>query len=276
LVSEKIEETWKKIREPLKPRYIEKNVIEDNLGEQKESAKMTDIEIINGVVRVEHYGLKEPVIGLPDMEVVYAIGIYKRLFLLMVSSIARQNIFGKVIIVLSLWLNMWIWADWFELIFQTYPIRLKEQYYLPVVKELRRVLKDKLPPNILDAISSIIENDNAYRYRLQDILVLLDKTQLTGYYSVKREVNRLIGIGISRDYDSMKEKISKIRKITGIILLVPSIRKLIVSALKEIDLEKVKMSKEEIYFTNRYGVYNYRGLDRETRKQENIKKYGHI
>jgi len=46
--------------------------------------------------------------------------------------------------------------------------------------------------------------------------------------------------------------------------------------LKEIDLEKVKMSKEEIYFTNRYGVYNYRGLDRETRKQENIKKYGHI
>lgn len=272
-VGDKKNEILERIREPIKPAFTLEQITKDT--EHSDSSQLVDIKLKNGVVYSYYAGLAEPVLGQPQQEIVQIVSVYKRLFILLVASLARQNIIGKVITALAVMFNTDAIIDWFEMIFQTYPIRLKEQYYLPAVKEIRRVMLPRMRKNYVDAITAIIENDNAYRHRLQDILPLLDKTQLKGYKRTTREIRRLISILIERDVKQQGQitKYQSLYKIT-FLLIIPKIRKIVIDILMDLDLDKLKMSKEDIYFTNRYMVYKCRGLDRETRQQENINKYG--
>jgi len=272
LVGEKKHQILEHIRTPIRKLHDVQVVMNDK--EHTDSSQLIDIKLENNIVKAYYEGLQEPFFGIPDETVVRIVAMYKRLFILMASSFARQNIVGKGITFLALLLNKDILPDWLSHIFEAYPIRLQDQYYIPCVKEIKRVLTGRMNETYVNAIIAILENDNAYRHRLQDILPLLDKAQLRGYKRTRNEIRRLLGILTERELqESMPFKYNAIDKLT-LLLLIPRIRKVVIDILNDIDIEKVKMTKEDIYFTNRYMIYKCRGLSREDRQKENIKKYG--
>lgn len=243
-----------------------------------DSAVITKIEIgEDGGIRTYLEGFAEPVRILPDGQTVQATAIYKRLLPLLTKSLSQQNIFQKIITVLALkWNWKYILPEWLDFVLTMNPILLKEEHYSQPTKELRRVLAGRLPQGIVDALTMVIEFDSAYRYRFQDVIVLLDKTRLKGYFKTVKELQRLLSILQERDIQGegiQGLKWNKLKQFIPLLLLSPAIRKGTIEVLKELNLDEVKMSKEDIYATNMHCVYKCRGLTQDERRLENKLKY---
>jgi hypothetical protein len=219
----------------------------------------------DGTIRSYLSDSKEPVRYYTPSDVVYLVAIYKRLLLLLLQSLENQGWFKRIITLLALQFNSKIFGKWMSTLFGMYEIRLQERYWSEPVKEVRKVLKGKLDLYTIDALSLILEYDSAYRYRFQDVMAEYDGNPL-----------HLFDILIARDYDMMREKWIKIKKITELAFKVPKVKKFIKGILDEINIDKVKMNFEDIYHTNKYDSYQYRGLSVYARRNENIVKYGVI
>jgi hypothetical protein len=59
-----------------------------------------------------------------------------------------------------------------------------------------------------------------------------------------------------------------------LLVLNPKIKILLRDIFNNININEMKLSKEDIYWTNLLEVYNYRGLSIEQRRNENLIKYG--
>jgi len=247
------------------------------IRDDEDSGYITDLVIADdGSVRTYLKDRKEPIRAYADTFTVSTTTIYKHFVPLIIRNLLKIGWFGKGITILALYLNKNIVAEWLGRIFAITPILLKDEHWSQPVKEIRRVLKEKFDINIVDAVCLAVEYDSAYKNRLQDILPLLDKSKLTGYFSTLKELSRLLDILSERDYDFMSEKWKQIKKFIKLLLLIPSIRKKLVSILKEINLDEIRFSKEDIYWINQFGTYRYQGLSLEERHNNNIKIYGGI
>lgn len=110
------------------------------------------------------------------------------------------------------------------------------------------------------------EADNAYWQRFQDIVGNLDKERLR--INVRREILRILDIGIERENEMVIDKVKTIRKLISIILFVPSVKKLARDFLLELDLSKIRQKEADYYFSlNRRG-YNFNGISFEKRLSE--------
>lgn len=264
---EKREEIFAKVRKTPPP-------VENNMNANSDDqARTTDVSIApDGTLLSWIHTLKEPIRGYAHPSAIKLTAIYKRLIFQVIESVSRQSNWQKVLTVVGLGNVMHVLDDWFEYVFMMYPVLLKDEHYCQPVKELRRALRGKVKDNLLDAITLVVECDSAYKYRFQDILPLLDQAKLTGYFSTTKELKRLIDILKERDsaQESQPVKYEKLKKVIGIVLLLPKARKTIEDILKEVNLEEIKLSKEDICFTNTYTVYKIGGRSWEERKQENI------
>lgn len=252
IVMERQQELLKKIRRPYKhtPPSIE------SIQKSEDSATIKDYKIVeDGTVRMYLNELEEPVRLIPNQEVLKTITIYKRLFLQVAENFKRQNAFSKLITLLSLQINRNVFPDWIEYIFDLNPILLKEEHYSQPVKEIRRVLKGTIDQRIIDAITSILEFDNAYRFRIQDALMSIDKSK-----STKKNIDSIFNTLISGDYESMREKWGKFKPIISVLILIPNIRKKIDKFFKEINLEEIKFTKEDICFIRKYSPYKCQSI----------------
>jgi hypothetical protein len=239
-----------------------------------DAARATDIKIgKDGGLLTWIHTLREPIRGYAHPAAVNLTAIYKRLFFQVIESLARMGKVKALLTVFGLLNTSHILDDWFEYLFITYPVLLKDEHYCQPVKELRRVLRGKVKDNVLDAITLVIECDSAYKYRFQDIMTEMDQSKLKGYFSTKKELERLVDILKERDFAQVGQpiKFEKIKKVIGIALLVPNIRRKIISILRELNIDEIRLSKEDICFTNSYTVYKIGGRSWEERKQENIK-----
>jgi hypothetical protein len=273
-------EIQKKLLAKIKKPIVKEKTLSENIGNDGESAWINKINFFeDGKPKKNLKGLVEPVRGYADIKTVKIVSIYKRFIPLLAKSLSQQNIFKKIITLLAIKYNFsYILPEWFELLFSTGQFLLKDEYYIQPVKELRRVLKGKINQNLLDAITLIFEYDDAYRFRLQDVIVELDKSKLDMLFTARKEIIRIFDILAERDTQGdggQTNKWQKMKKMVNIVLwLRPKLLSQIIEILKDLNIEEMRMSKEDIYFSNRYVVYKCRGLDWETRKQENIKNYG--
>ena len=186
-------------------------------------------------------------------EVVDMVTVYKRLLALMLN----KGLIG----VLILYFGRKIWLEWSKHYFKYNPILLKEECWSQPVREIRRVLKDE---SLKDAISIILENDMAYCYRLQDILGELNKKN-----SFTKEIKRLADLYISRDHGSRLVRMAKRARKYLWLLRFTKVK----SILMDINIDEIKLSKEDIYWTNIVPGYNYRGLTYKRRLREyNLEK----
>lgn len=186
------------------------------------------------------------------------------------TTFTKKNVFQKIFIVLAIlqfqefFIN-WIWYGLQDLYFTDI-----KRYGQPV-REMYRVIKHE---KIRDIFCALIEKDTAYRYRFQDIATELDKKAFN--VNPYREIRRLYDILRSREYDPTDDQkvlgMHKFKNVIGLVLLYLRFKPKLVNELKrivnDVNVDEVKLSIEDIYWTNRYPDYNFRGINLETRLQE--------
>lgn len=201
----------------------------------------------DGTIRTYIENSDYPIRFYTPIDAVNVVANYKRLF----SLLIKNGIIG----ILTLYLNQKVWKEYLKRTFELYPILLKEKHWSEPVKEIRRVLKSKISDVLLDAISLILENDMAYRYRLQDFLGELNKIWLS--QNEIKELKRILDILIERELDR-NVKIWKLARRFIWILRFKGLRD-VREVLMKLDIDKVKLSKEDIYWVNIVPNYNYLG-----------------
>jgi hypothetical protein len=211
----------------------------------------------DGTIQTTAKNAKYPMRFYVPYQEVNVTAAYKKLFSLLIANGAWGF--------LALWLNKKIWSKWLKRMFELYPILLKDKYWSQTVKEIRRVLKGKIDDNELDAISAVLENDMAYRYRVQDILGEIDRYKLQ--QNPLKEIKRLIGLSIEREQDERNVKKLKIMRKYIWLLRFKGLRE-ITDILKDLHTNEIKLSKEDIYWTNIVPNYNYRGISYQERLKE--------
>lgn len=128
---------------------------------------------------------------------------------------------------------------------------IKEEYYLPCVKELKKVL----PKNhIGELVAMTFMFDNAYRLRLQDWAGILDQETLTKkplrhiLDGLRKVMHREVGFVQQKKYRSVIIWVA-------LMLLWPPMRK----KVRSIDLQKMRYDEADLYWTGRRTDYNVNG-----------------
>lgn len=119
-------------------------------------------------------------------------------------------------------------------------------------------------------VAKILEFDNAYgRSRIQDVLSNLNKAILNR--SVIREVNRLFWLGISRE-THVDQKMRQMRKIILFVLIVsPRARRITKEFLSKLNLDEIRPSEANVYYSLLRQGYDYMGLS--LLKRMNLKNH---
>lgn len=238
--------------------------------------EITDVVLAkDGTVRTFIKGYKEPVKSYSDHIAVNSTVALKRIMPLILGNLSNMGWGKRIITLLALRYNLNLFYSWLDRYFEMFEILLEEKYWCQPVKEIRRVLKGQINNRMIDFLSMILEYDSAYKNRFQDVFPLLDKSQLKGLRAVK-EVKRLFGILAERDYAENAAKWRQMEKFAGLAMYIPKIRNKVISILKEVKLEEIAFSKEDLYWVRMFPSYEYLGIPLEERKKENIKLYDGI
>ncbi len=109
-----------------------------------------------------------------------------------------------------------------------------------------------------DIVCMIFEFDDAYRYRLQDILGELDKEKLVA--NPRKELSRLMALAEYRDTDDrLQGMFNRARKALIILSLSKKVREKVVTFFLKLDTEAVKMQEDDLYFAKlKSGGYPYK------------------
>jgi hypothetical protein len=238
-----------------------------------DSRIITDVRLEkDGTVRTYLKGMKEPLRYYSDYLTVYTVSYYKRLFSLIFRNVSEMNWMKRIITLLAIKFNFNILPEWLNHIFCINRVLLNDENYSQPAKEIRRVLNGKVDEMLKNGIGIIVESDSAYRYRMQDVVSQINKKELLK--NPVKEICRLFDILIERDEDYMKIKWRTVKKFTKLVLITsPKIKKLVVGILMDINIDEIKFSKEDIYWVNEFGKYNYFGKTLEQRKEDNKIKY---
>lgn len=251
---------YKKLHQILKKIKKEIDNSPDKISSDEKPKNIVDIKIVeDGSVRMYLDNSQYPVRYYPDVQTVNIIAIYKRLLPLLIRSLEKQSIIQKIITVWSLKINFNMLPEWLDLIFSNNYVLLKEEHWSQPTKEIRRILKGEFDDRLVDAISLIVEYDSAYRYRFQDVIVHINNE--SGQPTFESVLN-IFDILTERDYDEMKKKWQKIKKFIKLLFILrPSIKNKVLNILKKLNINEVKMSVEDRYWTDQFRhVYRYGGL----------------
>ena len=184
--------------------------------------------------------------GFPTPEAVFATNVAKRAFMMMFNPLMligwkkNKERFERC-------------ASWSMSRFY-----LKPQNLCPTARELI-----KLPfGETAKIMAHIFEYDDAYRYRLQDVMSELNKENL--FKNPRKELSRLVDLLIVRDTaQNMRDKFKTVKLFLW--LLVPFKRKFLKS-IKDLDLDKMKFDEDDRYWVLlRNDEYLFFGENKEQR-----------
>ena len=119
---------------------------------------------------------------------------------------------------------------------------------------------------LTEVITMIFEYDNAWRYRMQDILGELDKEALAK--NPGKEVVRLVEMGSGRERswaDTRTRQRVFGRALRFILFVSPSFRRLLREYVEELDLSKIKMDVSDLYYNYVRPDYDAGGIPMEQR-----------
>lgn len=162
------------------------------------------------------------------------------------------------------------------------PYYLRDQFYSAATLEVRTFIREFLvsigiKKSSADLFGEIIsltfQYDNAYYYRLIDIMSTTSKEKMLKDFP--NELKTLLELINERDYNiNQQEKYNKLAKLIKIGYLIPSFRKAIKAGLEAVNFEKWQMDEADKYHTLLYDGYNIRGLTFEERFKEYIEFHG--
>ena len=276
VTSEKIKETLERIKKESEHdhRDIKKREDAVNASQKKVATHVSNVTIDSGVVKTYFNDEKYPITGYADVQSVWAVAEYKRLIPLIVRNIAKMGLVKKVVTALGVLFSTKIAAEWFGLIFEMNKILLKDEYYSPCVKEIRRVLRLlEVDERLIDGFGAIMEYDVCYRYPVQDVLPLINKEAFEKNW--RKEFKRIFAILLERTSPEDASKFRNIARLIPIyILFNRKLLKGIKTFVKEIDLTKVAPSDNDYYWMCYLETYNCFGMNSEERLAKRIELNG--
>lgn len=234
-----------------------------------------------GGILVYYKGVPYPKKGFPFPEAIYAIDIAKRFTLAFISMLsAKALILPMIVYSLLPWkiklkpiqnalfqyarMNEWIMS----------PCFLKREYCCKTANGVRTFLEifmtelgfestviEPVPRNI----ATFFEYDDAYRYRLQDIISEVNEDRLD--LAPRNEIKRLLKLFAEREKMHAMHTAGIAGKLLSIVLLHPKVRRAFRAALKGTNLESMKLDNADRYHVLLRGDYDFQGLTFEERKQ---------
>jgi len=114
-------------------------------------------------------------------------------------------------------------------------------------------------------VGTMIEYDNAYHWTLEDLASEINPAEL--YNHPRKEILRIFEIYKQREKRQPVEKVGSLVSLITCLLYLPSVRKAFRASLKQIDLEKMKMTPNDRYYTMNYGGYEFEGKTIEERQK---------
>lgn len=229
------------------------------------------IEINNGLI-MHVQGMQYPEKGLAPTKDIFAINQVKRLI---IESLRYLKYITPSLIVFALipykykisFLNKAIHSFNLVTFKMVSPSILQFQHLTPMAKELYFFLdrflhkvgiKHAIREQFIEIFINIINFDNAYRYRLQDIFL---ETTIEKLQNPRKELTRLFGILAERDPNiAVTSKFKMFLQVFSIILLHPRIKRAYLFALEDLDITKVQPDKADwFWMCVRGGSYNYLG-----------------
>ena len=152
------------------------------------------------------------------------------------------------------------------------PYYLKNIRYNWSLRELRVFLEDFFEStglgevNTAKAFINILQYDNAYLLRFQDLLN--ETTQELLRDRPIREIWRLISILKERDNRAhLIDKFTSFAKIGSLLLLIPKYRRAYKRALDKIDIKRIQMDEADRYLVLRWAGYKFLGKTDEERRE---------
>ncbi len=259
----------------------------------------TTVYITQGV-KYPDTGIKMYYKGLPDFprqgfvfpEAVDCVNNLKRVTMFFLALFRGKGIKGKIGNALGEFVRI---ADW---MFQFYDpnsdkirkIYLQEYRYRQSVRELIKLInlflkelniiprsggnreevikiwgKDVGEMDFGRTIGTMIEYDNAYHWRMEDIFSETTKEKLLK--NPRKELKRLLQIYKQREGSGIEIKADGIVKLLNWILLIPSVKKAFRNAVKQVNIENLGMTKEDSYYTMNYEGYDFKGKPIEERNK---------
>lgn len=238
-----------------------------------------------GGIYVYYKGMPYPRKGFPFPEGIFANDMMKRISLTMIRSIGTKEmllpILGmavlpwkiKIRIVNNflfqyLRISQWIHSACY----------LKEDRYSNPCRSIRQLvrvflveagIKADIADSAAKVFATIIEYDDAYRYRIEDIFSETSKTAL--YEQPIREIHRLVKIFIEREqYENVQKTVNAINFMVTIALLHPRIRKAFKKAVSNLTPDQFKwlqLDNADRYHVLLRGDYKFTGRTFEQRKK---------
>jgi hypothetical protein len=245
-----------------------------------------------GGVLCFHQGDKYPVKGWPFREASYAVDSIKRAVINSVkffTSSPTRYLAGLFILFPRAWKRRVIrkaleeFADYTFVIFDRWGRVLpfeddqgqfslqgvvwKPELYCDMVREFRRVGmalagEDSVNQQLVEAICMFLEFDDAYRYFTQDIFEIIDMIEF--FKTPGKEIVRVLTEARRRGGEGTGWKFAIFIKLIPFLFLYTDFRALAVSFFKQIDIDKMKLSKEDWYRCLLWG-YDFRGVPKAQR-----------
>jgi len=260
---------------------VDRVKLPEDVKRSKKEGTAFDVDRIeiseDGSLKTYIKGKPEPLLGFAETNTVLLVSCLKMIFPRVLKNIKKMGWIGRICTLIAIKNNLNLFSNVLASFFQQNAILLKDIHWCRPVKEIRRVLKGRINDDFIDLISVIIEFDSAYRYRMQDVIIYLDQHKLKNTISMVREINRLCQILISREPGEkswMKEKFALMGEFSKLLYFIPKTAKIIREILKDLNLKELRMGKEDIFWTNTFSVYKYRGLPLEERLKQNLAIYG--
>ncbi len=202
--------------------------------------------------------LEFPYKGFPYQEFVEKIDMIKKIIKGTLSgfyhSFKGLNVFKVIPIILSARNLLYVGIYTFQRLIERY--RIKSYRYSTAIRELHRAFSYpkggrprmiELKLMIRDVLCMLLEFDNAYRFRAQDLLPEIDKDKLKK--NPIKELNRIADIAIGREKEQQVKDTWKLIKMFNLYLRFDrQLKKMVVDVLSELNYEQFKLKPEDIQF----------------------------
>ncbi len=229
---------------------------------------LTKVELPDtGGVYTYMEGYEHPYKGFPFHEFVDKIDTLKKLSRGTLSSLfhslKKRNRLQIALLALSPWLfnDMLVAAIYaFHRIIMRF--KIKELRYSTAVREVYRVIGgSELKEQLRDILCMTLENDNAYRFRFQDIVPEIDLESLKRNCS--KELMRILNLMQAREKkQDVKDTWTLLKRFLPMYLLVnPQVRTEIISIVTEMDMQKIKLSIEDEFYCKPRSDYSFKFME---------------
>ncbi len=226
-------------------------------------------------------GLKYPIKGFPEPENVAANNIAKRILINQVKIWAKYPL-SACYLLTNKGRNLWF-REYLDII---YPVIERALYEPSKYNNLSRELFKMVPiflkgigiqeevANVMGhVVAAMIEHDDAYRYRIEDLLSETNKDFMMKYPA--KEMAMMVKVLGERDNRKhLVQKFDSIRRILTIAFWLPSVKKAFRDALSVCNFEHMQLDEIDRYHTLRYSTYDFAGLPFDERYAVFLQMHG--